>query len=494
MEAATTEAPPPPPGRPDPSPARPPQISTSVVGRLVRDVRDEVVSRGSFPPGPVDFSASRTLQMARDPLPIVLAAYERYGPVFSLRILHQQQIWALGPEANHQILVTDARKFHWREGGFGDLIPLLGDGLLTIDGDYHRRARRIMLPAFHRERIAAATGTMIEEAELALRDWRPGEVVDVYHWARTLAMRVAMRALLGLDPDDGGTGARAAVEFERALSFYGTDFALRFLRGPGSPWGKMHAAREQLDRILFAEIRRRRATGDAGEGDILGMLLAATDEDGSALSDQEVRDQAITLMFAGHDTSTSTISFLLYELARNPHELAALYEEQDRVLGGRPPSIADLTGGLPRLEMVLDETLRMYPPAWIGPRRAVESCEVAGVRIPAGAYVNYSSWASHRLPEVFPEPEAFVPERFTAERKAALPKGAYVPFGGGSRTCIGMRFGQLEIRAVVTLLLQRFRLELQPGRTMTVRQMPTLSPRGGLDMVVRERGTALPVA
>ncbi|HYI98571.1 MAG TPA: cytochrome P450 [Thermoleophilaceae bacterium] len=493
MEAATTEAPPPS-GKEASAAARPAPVSTSVIGRLFRDTRDEIANRGSFPPGPVDFSASRTRQMARDPLPIVLAAYERYGPVFSLRILHQQQIWALGPEANHQILVTDARNFHWREGGFGDLIPLLGDGLLTIDGDYHRRARRIMLPAFHREQIAAAAGTMIEEAELALRDWRPGEVVDVYHWARTLAMRVAMRALLGLDPDDGDTGARAAVEFERALSFYGTDFALRFLRGPGSPWSNLHAAREQLDRILFDEIRRRRASGDPGEGDILGMLLAATDEDGSALSDQEVRDQAITLMFAGHDTSTSTISFLLYELARNPHELAALYEEQDRVLGGRPPGIAELTGGLPRLELVLDETLRLYPPAWIGPRRAVEACELAGVRIPAGAYVNYSSWASHRLPEVFPEPEAFVPDRFTPERKAALPKGAYVPFGGGSRTCIGMRFGQLEIRAVVTLLLQRFRLELQPGRTMTVRQMPTLSPRGGLDMVVRERGAAVPVA
>ena len=493
MEAATTEAPPPGGPAARPAPARPRPVSTSVVARLFRDVRDELTARGSFPPGPVDFNMSRTLQMARDPLPIVLAAYERYGPVFSLRVLHQQQIWALGPEANHQILVSDARSFHWREGGFGDLIPLLGDGLLTIDGDYHRRARRIMLPAFHRERIAAASEAMIEEAELALRDWRPGEVVDVYHWARNLAMRVAMRALLGLDPDDGDTGARAAVEFERALSFYGTDFALRLLRGPGSPWTKMHAARAQLDRILYDEIRRRRrAGGDAG--DILGMLLAATDEDGSALSDEEVRDQAITLMFAGHDTSTSTISFLLYELARNPHELAALYEEQDRVLGGRPPTLADLTGGLPRLEMVLDETLRLYPPAWIGPRRAIESCELAGVRIPAGAYVNYSSWASHRLPDVFPDPEAFVPERFTAERKAALPKGAYVPFGGGSRTCIGMRFGQLEIRAVVALLLQRFRLELQPGRTMTVRQMPTLSPRGGLEMVVRERGAPTPVA
>ena len=463
--------------------------------RMARDVRDELRTREPFPPGATNFDMRRTRQMVGDPLPILLDCYERYGPVFSTRILHGRYIWALGPEANHQMLVSNARNFLWREGSFGDLIPLLGDGLLTIDGGYHRRARRIMLPAFHRDRIAAAAGTMVAEADAALDGWQPGDVVDVYHWTRNLAMRIAMRALLGLDPDDGDTGARAAVEFERALSFYGTDFALRVLRGPGTPWNRLIAARRALDEIVYAEIRRRRAVGHDDPGDILGMLLAATDEDGSTLSDHEVRDQAITLLFAGHDTTTSTISFLLYELARNPHELEALYVEQDELLpAGAVPGIEHLAGALPRLEMVLDETLRLYPPAWIGPRRSVEACELAGVPVPANSYVNYCSWASHRLPDVFPDPEAFVPERFTPERKAALPKGAYVPFGGGSRTCIGMRFGQLEIRAIATLLLQRFRLELQPGRTMTVRQMPTLSPRGGLELVVRERGLSSPVA
>ncbi|MEX1142580.1 MAG: cytochrome P450 [Thermoleophilaceae bacterium] len=493
MESATT-----PDGRarrPAQPVERPRQRNPNALLRVARDVRDELGTTQPFPPGAVDFDIGRTLKIVRDPLPILLDAYERYGPVFSLRLLHGRQVFALGPEANHQILVSKARSFHWREGGFGDLIPLLGDGLLTIDGGYHRRARRIVLPAFHRERIAAAADTMLAEAERALAGWRPGEVVDVYHWARNLAMRIAMRALLGLDPDDGDTGARAAVEFERALSFYGIDFALRLVRGPGSPWSRLLAARRQLDRIVYAEIARRRRSGDLGEGDVLGMLLAATDEAGEPLTDREVRDQAVTLLFAGHDTSTSTISFMLYELARHPHELAALYDEQDRVLAGRRPTAADLTGtALPRLEMALDETLRLYPAAWIGPRRSVEATEIAGMPVPANAYVNYSSWASHRLPEVFPEPEAFVPERFAPERRAALPKGAYVPFGGGSRTCVGMRFGQMEIRAVVTLMLQGFRPELLPGRTMTVRQMPTLSPRGGLRIVIRARGNGAPLA
>jgi cytochrome P450 len=143
---------------------------------------------------------------------------------------------------------------------------------------------------------------------------------------------------------------------------------------------------------------------------------------------------------------------------------------------------------MPYLDMVLDEVLRLYPPAWIGPRRAVRDFEFGGHRVARGAYVNYCSWASHRLPEVFPEPEAFIPERFTRERKAALPRGAYVPFGGGSRICIGKRFGQTEVKLVATKLLQRLRMEALPGRTVTIRQMPTLSPRGGLLMRARPRG------
>jgi cytochrome P450 len=168
--------------------------------------------------------------------------------------------------------------------------------------------------------------------------------------------------------------------------------------------------------------------------------------------------------------------------------LARVCAEQDRVLAGRRPTPEQLVSALPELDMVLDETLRLYPPAWIGPRRSVREFEFDGHHVPARAYVAYSSWASHRLPDVFPNPEAFAPERFSPERKAALPKGAYVPFGAGSRTCIGMRFAQVEIKAVVTLLLQRYRPELLPGRTMRVRQMPTLGPQGGLGMILRERG------
>jgi cytochrome P450 len=422
-----------------------------------------------------------------DPLSVLLPCYERYGEVFSVRVFHERVVFMLGPAANHFILVTGAANFIWRDSDYSQLIPLIGDGLLTTDGGYHDRVRRLLLPAFHHDSIARAVEAMLEEAEQAL-DRLPatGSRLDIYAWARRLAMRIAMRALLGLDPDDRDNGSRAAVLFEQALSYYGTSPLARTQRGPGSWWRRMQAARADLELILDAEIGRRRGQTTAESADVLGMLLAVRDEDGRGLSDQEVRHQLMTLAFAGHDTATSTITFLLYELARHPDALERIWREQDERLTGRVGA-EQLGGQLAELEMALDETLRLYPPAWIGPRRVVRGFEFGRWQIPAGAYAAYSSWATHRLPDVFPEPDAFRPERFAPEARAALPKGAYVPFGGGSRTCIGMRFGQTEVRAVATALLRRFRPELPAGYRMRVRQMPTLGPAGGLPLTLQPR-------
>ncbi len=473
-------------------PARVPppvRLSANPAVRVFGDLCAElsVRRRGSYPPGPQDFDFGRTLQATRDPLPLLLGLYEEYGPIFSVRLLHHPIVFMLGPEANHFITVAHPECFHWRESSFGDLIPLLGDGLLTIDDAYHDRAREIMMPAFHREQVSASVEAMIAEARSAIARLRPGQVVDVYEWMRGLAMRIAMRALLGLDPDEAGKGAAAAEHFERALGFYGIDFHLRLLRGPRSPWSKMVRSRAVLDEIVYDEIAERRGNPDASKMDILSLLIGVRDEAGEGFSDKEIRDQAMTLMFAGHDTSTSTLTFMMHELARHPDVVEKLQEEQDRVLGGAPPDIEKLEREMPYLDMVLDEVLRLYPPAWIGPRRAVRDFEFGGKSVSRGAYVNYCSWASHRIPEVFSDPEAFIPERFTRERKAALPRGAYVPFGGGRRICIGKRFGQTEVKLVATMLLQRLRLDALPGRAMTVRQMPTLSPRGGLEMRVLSR-------
>ena len=468
----------------------PAPISFNPVRRLTSDLLAERRAGAPFPPGEKSFSIRRTRGFSTDPLTLLLDAYERFGPVFTMRVFHGNVVFMIGPEANHYMTVSHASNFGWREGHMGDLTALLGDGLLTIDGEFHRRSRRIMLPAFHHEAIAAALSTMNAEIDRALDVWGEGTRIDIYHRTRRLALRIALRALFGLDPDVAGSRVDMATMFEQGLGFWGRDYFLQIIRGPGTPFARMQAARRQLDRVIFGEIARRRRTGERGS-DVLSLLIDATDEDGESLTDRQIRDEVMTLLFAGHDTTTSTIAFMFYELARHPEIASALREEQDRVLGGeRPDGSLLMSGKLELLEMVQDETLRMYPAAWIGARRSIESFEFAGQTVPGGAYVNYSSWVSHHLPHVFPEPEEFRPERFAPAAKAALPKGAYVPFGGGSRICIGMRFGQLEVKAIASALLDRFEFELEPGYRLRIRQAPTIGPRDGVPLIIRRRHRA----
>lgn len=455
--------------------------------KVIADVRRERASHPQLPPGDTGFDPLRTHRLQRDSLRVLLDYYERYGPLFTLRVFHRLVVFMLGPEANHFVTVAGAEHFSWRRGMFGEqLIPLLGDGLITTDGEYHDRARRIMMPAFHARRMEAAVAVMTEEATRALERWRPGKPLDVYGWMRDVAIRIAMRALLGFHRDDRA-GHEAAKLFERALSFYDTETWMMLLRGPGSPWSRFQQARRMLDRIVWGEIQRRRASGDGGD-DVLTMLIAARDEDGTAFSDRELRDHVTTLMFAGHDTSSSTLSFLLYQLARNPRVLERVLDEQDRVLNGRVPTAQELSSRLPQLDMALSETLRLYPPVWFGPRLTVSEFVFAGYRIPVGTHVVHSSWVTHHLQDVFEDPEQFVPERFTPEARRELPPGAYIPFGGGSRVCIGKRFGQLVVKAVATILLQRLRPELPRGHRLRIAKVPTLSPAGGLRMIRCPRG------
>jgi cytochrome P450 len=466
----------------------PPLLDRRPTAAILEDLREERAATVPFPPGDTRFSLTRTRRFANEPLDMLLESYERYGPIFTLRLFHGNVVFMLGPAANHYITVSHASNFTWRESHFRDLIGLMGDGLLTIDGDFHRRSRRIMLPAFHRENIMASVDVIEQETEAALRQLVPGTKLDLYVWTRHLALRIAMRALFGLDPDGREARAIDAAEmFEEALSFYSSEYILRVLRGRFSPWARMQRAARKLDTLIYAEISDRRATGRRGE-DILSLLLDATDEDGNALSDIQIRDEVMTLMFAGHDTTTSTISFMFYELARQPAIAARLQAEQDaHFQDGRASAEQMVSGELSELEMVLEETLRKYPPAWVGPRRATEAFEFEGHTVPARAFVNYCSWASHHLPDVFDAPEAFRPERFTAEGKAAMAKGAYVPFGGGSRTCIGMRFGQLEVRTIATMILSKVTLSLPADFKLGIRQMPTISPKDGLPVLVSER-------
>ncbi len=261
---------------------------------------------------------------------------------------------------------------------------------------------------------------------------------------------------------------------------------MMLLRGPGTPWWRLQAHRRALDELLYAEIGRRRESDVAGE-DVLSMLMEARDEDGEGFTEVELRDQIMHLLFGGHDTTSSTLSFLFYELARNPLVMNRVVAELAGELGGRPPRIEDLLEGLPYLGMAVDETLRLYPPVWFGPRMSIREFEFGGFRIPAGVHVIHSSWVSHRLPSVFPSPDEFVPERFTPAARRELPPGAYIPFGGGQRICIGKRFGALMVKAVAATVLQHWQCSIAAGYRLKVSKLPTLSPEGGLQMVLERR-------
>ncbi len=469
-------------GEPGPRPAFPGPVA------FVSDIRQgrKALRRRPLPPGQHGLSLRRTWRARHDVLNLLLDGYYRHGPIFGMQILHDRQVFMIGPEANHFMLVSGRENFVWRYGRMGDLITLLGNGLLTTDGNYHDTSRAIMMPAFHRDRVAAATEVMSSEAEAEAERLRDGDTVDVYDWTRAVAMRIAMRALFGFDPDSNNA-ERTADHFERGLAFHGEEFVAQLAVGPGTPLARLRKARAALEEIVGAEIRRRRAdTGD--RGDVLSSLLEATDEDGNALSDEQVLDHVLTLLFAGHDTTTSTTTFLAYELGRNPGNFSELAGELDQVIGKADcPDAEQLFGGLPLLGRAIDETLRLYPPAWIGPRRSVKDFEFEGVGVPAGLPISYSSWASHRLPEVFPDPQAFKPERFEPESRARFPRGAYVPFGMGPRVCIGKRFGYTEVHAIAAALLRRFEWDLPRGEKITITQAPTLSPKGGLPIRLRSR-------
>ena len=243
--------------------APPPAVPTGVLSRIQSDLRSQRAARGGWPPGELSFSLRRTREFESEPLPLLLEMYEEYGPVFALRLLYLPVVFALGPEANHYITVSHASNFRWRDGSMGDLIPLLGDGLLTTDGDYHRRARRIMLPAFHREQLVESTSIMVEEARACARaTGGPDARLDLYAWTRRLALRVAMRALFGFDPDRGGRDGRMAEEFEETLGYWGKDYVVQMLRGPGSPWRAMNRSRAHA---RPGDLRRDRPRGGRAE-------------------------------------------------------------------------------------------------------------------------------------------------------------------------------------------------------------------------------------
>lgn len=387
------------------------------------------------------------------------------------------------PDLIHQVLVDDAPKY-WKAAMTKRLLGKgIGNGLLVSDGDYWRRQRRLVQPAFHAKRIDAYGDVMVEQAERLAAGWRPGEAVDVDDAMMRLTLGIVAKTLF--DTDLAGDIDRIARAVGVAQALMAKAFS-SIVRPPDwLPTRDNRRAAEAvrtLREIGLRFVRERRASGE-DRGDLLSILALARDEDGAQMTDDEACDEALTLLVAGHETTANALCWCWALLDQHPAAADALRAELSAVLGGRAPAFADLAR-LPYLDAVIKETLRLYPVAWLFSREPVEPVSIGGRAFPAGMRVMISPWVMHRDPRWFDDPEAFRPERWLDGLEKRLPKFAYIPFGGGPRICIGNSFALMEARLVVAAIAQRRRLSLAPGQRVVTLPQITVQPRDGLRMIV----------
>jgi cytochrome P450 len=366
---------------------------------------------------------------------------------------------------------------------------VLGNGLVTSEGSFWLRQRRIIQPAFHRQRITRFAQTMVRCGKDMLDGWeqaaRTGAPIDVHHEMMRVTVRVIGLTMLSTEVSArAGTVERALDRILHQVVRRTTSLLALPLSLPTPLNRELRAARAELDGVVNAIIAARRRSGK-DEGDLLSLLMAARDEQtGEGMSDLQLRDEVMTIFLAGHETTANALTWTLYLLSKHPAVWRQLLQEVRSVVGQREPSVEDL----PRLEYgmrVLQESMRLYPPVWVLVRRAEKEERLGGFPIPRHAFVAACAFVSHRNPAVFENPEGFDPDRFTPERVAALPRFAYYPFGGGPRICIGNHFALMEAQLLLTMIAQRYRLDLVPGHPVVLDPTITLRPRHGMRMFAR---------
>ncbi len=448
-------------------------------------------TRSRRPPGPAKSASLRTLftspagRLAR-----FQALVQEYGDIALLRLGRQEVVFINHPDLIREVLVTQSRNFT-KGRGLEVTKRFLGEGLLTSEGELHLRQRRMMQPAFHHRRIANFADAMTANAARTTARWRDGEQLEVAEEMMQLTLAIVTQTLFG------STLEADAKEVRNALAAMMKSFPLMMLpfsnlleKLPLPVMQRRRAAQRRLDEIIYGFIQERRARGGDGD-DLLSMLIQAQDEENPAatMNDQQVRDEAMTIFVAGHETTANAMSWTWYLLSQHPEAEAKLHAELDEVLGDRDPTMADL----PRLaytEKVIHESLRLYPPAWMIGRRAVAACQLGGYDIPARAIVLMSQFILHRDARYFPDPLRFAPERWTAEFKAALPRYAFFAFGGGPRQCIGEGFAWMEASLLLATIARQWKLELIPGFEVVPQPLVTLRLQNGLRMTAHRRSRA----
>lgn len=414
----------------------------------------------------------------------------RYGEVVSYRLGLIRFTLISHPEHVKHVLQDNHRNY---TKGFvlrNLLAPLLGEGLFTAEGEHWLRQRRLMQPVFHHKRIDAFGAIMTAETLKMLDGWgqhaETDRPIDIAGEMMRLTLTIVTRALFGAD-----LGERAR-QIDHAFSIASEHLTYRFDHPLYPPTAvptprnrRFRAALRALDAIVYDLIAERRRTGE-DTGDLLSMLIFARDEEtGASMSDRQLRDEVMTLLLAGHETTANALTWSWHLLARHAEAEARLHAEVD-TLEGCVPTVSDLQR-LPYARMVVEEAMRLYPPVWITHRQAIGDDQIGGFRIPAGRIVVVAPWVTHRRPDIWPDPEAFNPERFSPERAAERPRGAYIPFSLGPRQCIGMGFALTEAQLALLTAAQRFRLCQPPRHLVEPEPLLTIRPRGGLPMLVRNR-------
>ena len=430
--------------------------------------------------------------------PILLFEHlRRYGRAAHYRILRNDVVLLNDPADIGEVLIDKAASFG-KDRTQKRMKILLGEGLITSDGETHRRGRRIAAPAFHRRRIEGYAGQIVSLASEMREQWKPEVEFDISVEMMRLALQVVARTLFDTEvtPEIHEINDQVNIIMDLYYFLVALPRAELLLNSPLPKMRRFRAAKKRLDEVVDGMIRSRLSeagarSGSSDHGDLLSMLVAARDDegggDGHRLTSEELRDQVLTLFLAGFETVANALSWTWLLLGQNPEAAVRLEAEIDSVLAGRLPTLEDL----PRLEytnLVLSESMRLYPPAWAMGREVIEDVSIGPYRLRKGTMVFFSQFIVQRDPKWFPEPERFQPERFTPAAKAGRPRFAYFPFGGGGRQCIGESFAWMEATLALTTLAQRWRVELVPDQEIELQPKITLRPKNGIRVRVLERG------
>jgi cytochrome P450 len=413
--------------------------------------------------------------------------FRDYGDIVFVRFLGVPMCLVNRPDCIESVLVTQNNNFE-KSKDYRALRRVLGNGLLTSEGEFWRRQRKLVQPAFHQVRIAAYAEVMVSYTERMLASWKDGEERDIHEAMMRLTLDIVAKTLFDTDVSREAEDVGAALQLLMSKFFRQAGFALLLPRSiPIPTTQQLRRAVAQLDKVIYEIIRRRRA-GPSTSGDLLSVLLQAQDDEGLRMTDRQLHDEIMTLFLAGHETTANALSWTWLLLGQHPEIEEKLVEELQRVLAGRAPAASDL----PRLtytDMVLREAMRLYPPVWVIGRRALAPFCMGEYELPAETNVLMSQLITHRDGRYFPEPERFDPDRWgpSDPRNLALPRFAYFPFGGGPRVCVGAGFAMMEAVLLLATIAQKFRLTLVPGQNVKYLPSVTLRPKSGIRMIAERR-------